>query len=164
MTEHDKYRYTESGLDNVYLVNGFKRIVTQRGEVVQIQDEKGLLAAIGLQLVTEKKWLIGKEVKFLRKELGLTQNDLAAILGMDIQAFARWEKGKRSREASAADRLLRVLYFEHIKGNPRIKECLQKLAELDELMDDVDSRPIVFAKPTDGARREWVREAEAFYA
>lgn len=121
MMDHTKYHYKESGLDNVYLLNGFERVKTQRGDVVSIVNEVGLLAAIGCFLITERKWLNGKEVCFLRKELNLTQNDLSAILGMDIQALARWEKGRRSKGAIAADRLLRVLYREHVKANPRIR-------------------------------------------
>ena len=134
--EDTRYRYTECGLDNVYLLNGFERVPTPRGEVVRIVNEDGLLTAIGRCLVTEKKWLSGKEVRFLSKELGLTQNDISSILGMDIQAFARWEKGRRSKGSMAADRLLRILYMERVKGNPRIRESLQRLAELDELLNE----------------------------
>ena len=64
----------------------------------------------------------------------------------------------------AADRLLRVLYREHVKGNPRVREPLQRLAELDEMLaEDIDVRsPIVFAK---GRRlqSEWVRDSELAY-
>ena len=164
MVEHDRYRYTESGLDNIYLVNGFERLSTPRGESVRVFNEEGLLEAIGCWLVTEKKWLNGKEVRFLRKELGLTQQDLSAILGIDVQAFARWETGRRSRQAASADRLLRVLYIEHVRGNPRIRECLQKLAELDELRDEEMEmrRPLVFAQ-NDAPGFGWVREPERAY-
>lgn len=161
MTEHDRYHYTECGLDNIYLINGFEVLSSPRGDVVQIHNEDGLLEAIGYMLVSEKKWLCGQEVKFLRKELGLTQNDLSAILGMDIQAFARWERGERSRDAAAADRLLRVLYCEHVNGNPRIKESLERLAALDEILgDEAWSAASISFVNNEEDRHHWMQEKE----
>lgn len=88
------YHYTECGLNNIYLVNGYKFIETPRGKSVSINDIDGLHKAIGLLLVTSKKDLSGEEIRFLRLELLMSQNTLAKLLGVSEQAIRRWEKGK----------------------------------------------------------------------
>ena len=47
MKAREMYHYTESGLDNVYLVNGFEFIPSPSGKSVVIQDIDGLHNAIG---------------------------------------------------------------------------------------------------------------------
>ncbi|HEX4839910.1 MAG TPA: helix-turn-helix domain-containing protein [Rhabdochlamydiaceae bacterium] len=88
------YHYTECGLNNIYLLNGYKFIQTSRGKAVSIKDIDGLHKAIGLFLATAKKDLSGDEIRFLRHELLLSQLTLARLLGVSEQAVHRWEKGK----------------------------------------------------------------------
>ena len=40
------YHYTESGLDTVYLLNGYEIVKSERGTGVRIQDVDGLHTAI----------------------------------------------------------------------------------------------------------------------
>jgi hypothetical protein len=61
--------YTACGLDNVYLRNGFKRETIDGEEYVSIEDLDGLWKAIGLHLVTTRKALTPKEIKFLRQQM-----------------------------------------------------------------------------------------------
>jgi hypothetical protein len=49
--------YTACGLDNVYLLNGFKRETIDGEEYVTVEDLDGLWKAIGLHLVTTRKAL-----------------------------------------------------------------------------------------------------------
>ena len=137
------HQYKECGLDNIYLVGGVTRRKTPRGEVVHIEDVKGLHAAIGRMLVQEKKRLNGRELRFLRHEINLTQENLAALLGTDAQNVARWEKGK-VKVPGPGDRLIRLLYREHASGNKAILEPLQELAGLDELLKDEELSPVIF--------------------
>lgn len=137
--EEIRYHYTECGLDYVYLLNGVTRIETPRGEAVHIKNIPGLHKAIGLHIVNAKKNLSGKEVRFLRHELNQTQNNLSMLLGIDSQTLARWEKGETDRVPPAADRLIRLLYNEHVDGNPEICKPLKRIADLDELMDNLAS-------------------------
>jgi putative transcriptional regulator len=130
------HQYTECGLDDVYLVNGFTVVESPRGSAIQIENVEGLHRIIGLILVNEKKALSGKEVRFLRHELSLTQQSLGAILGVDAQTIARWEKGETDRVTPAADRLLRLIYLEKVEGNPAICEPLQRISELDESLGE----------------------------
>jgi putative transcriptional regulator len=130
----ERYHYTECGLDNIYLLNGFSFVETPRGRAVHIQDMKGLHRAIGEMLVSEKKHLAGNEFRFLRHELNMTQANLAALLGVDVQALARWEKKKTESVPGPAQRVIRLLYNETINGNQEICGPLKELADLDEMI------------------------------
>lgn len=149
------YHYQESGLDNVYLYGGVTVQTTERGERVHIQDVEGLHREISYLLISEKKKLNGREFRFLRHELNMTQEVLAALLGTDVQSVARWEKGK-AKVPGPADRLIRLLYSETVKGNRSICEPLKRLAELDELMNGDEEPPVKF---TGGDGAGWHRAA-----
>lgn len=58
------YQYTESGLDNVYLVSGFEFAADKK--TVIIRDIDGLQRAIGRILATQQRRLTGAEFRFLR--------------------------------------------------------------------------------------------------
>jgi len=77
----------------------------------------------------------------LRHELNLTQANLAALLGVNVQTIARLEK-RQADEDGPAERLLRLLYSEHIGGNSRINEPLKRLAELDDIFGDIDEEVV----------------------
>lgn len=129
-----EYHYIESGLDSVYLVNGYEIVETAGGRSIVIQDLDGLHQAIGRILATEKKRLNGKEVRFLRTEMLLSQSVLARLLQVDEQTVARWEKD-RYGISGPADATLRLLYLEHIGGNEKISDLLRDIADLE---DDID--------------------------
>lgn len=135
MSTHLPYHYAECGLDNIYLLNGVEVVSTPRGEAINIRNRKGLHRAIGLMLVREKKNLNGKEFRFLRHEMNLTQRDLAGILRVNEQSVARWEKA-RTKIDGPAQGLLRIMYEEYVGGNPKVIKPLQQLAELDEAFCD----------------------------
>ena len=78
---NDTYQYRECGLDNMYLLNGFTVKRTKHGETVTIHDMDGLHRVIGSYLVRERKTLNGREVRFLRHELELSQKTLGELLG-----------------------------------------------------------------------------------
>jgi putative transcriptional regulator len=137
MTQSDRYQYTECGLDNVYLLNGFKYVETPRGRGAVIKDRGGLHRAIGRFLVREKKNLTGKEFRFLRHELDMTQQLVANLLHVDVQTVARWEKG-RTEIPGPAQGLIRLLYEERTNGNRKIATLLERLAELDEIIHSDD--------------------------
>lgn len=140
------YHYTESGLDNIYLRNGFEYVETPRGKGVVIQDMEGLHLAIGQMLAREKKNLTGKEFRFLRHELGLTQAHLAMLLKVDVQTVARWEKDQTQQVSGPAQGLMRLMYEEHINGNKEITETLKQLAELDDQIFGDSDEDVTFEK------------------
>ncbi len=131
----NRYHYTECGLDNIYLLNGFRITPGPRGKTIHIENLEGLHKAIGTMLVSEKKHIDGREFRFLRHELNMTQQNLAALLGVNVQAIARWENEK-TVIAGPAQRVIRLLYSEKMSGNQAICGPLERLAELDEMIAD----------------------------
>jgi putative transcriptional regulator len=127
------YHYTESGLGNIYLENGYRIHKTPYGEGVSIQNTEGLHKAIGRWLILLPKPINGAELRFLRLEMDTTQRDLAAILGTMEQTLRLWEKHRDKAMPGSADRLLRTLYAEYIGGDGSVRRMLERLVELDQL-------------------------------
>ena len=88
------YHYTVSGLDNIYLLNGFNIIDTPYGEGVSFDNVDELHKVISKTLLSSPLRLNSKEYRFLRKEMRLSQNTLAQTMGTDEQTIARIEKGE----------------------------------------------------------------------
>jgi putative transcriptional regulator len=129
--DEKRYHYTGCGLDRIYLFNGFIRH-ERDGEIgVAITDIDGLHAAIATTIVWNKSLLDGRELRFLRKLMGITQADLATWLRCDAQSVARWEKGE-NRINGAADGMVRLLYLGHSAGTVEALEVVKKLADIDE--------------------------------
>jgi putative transcriptional regulator len=127
------YHYKESGLDNIYLENGFTIHNTAYGEGISIEDVEGLHRAIGEWIIETPKPVNGAELRFIRTEMELTQRDLAAILGTSEQTLRLWERGRNKAMPGPADRLLRAVYSEYIGGDGSLRELVDRLAELDQI-------------------------------
>lgn len=145
---NEHYHYTESGLDNIYLMNGFRFIDTPRGKAVSFHDADGLHKAIGLALVHSKKDLSGKEVRFLRQEMLMSQYTLGQLLGLSERAMSRWESGKTVNVPKPSESLLRLLYQEHVSDRSgKIVAILKRIAELEE---EINEGPILFKDTAKG--------------
>lgn len=155
--EGEPLHYTMSGLDDVYLVNGFSREIVDGEEYVTIEDMDNLWKAIGLHLVTTKKVLAPKEIRFLREHMDFTQAELGEKMRVTDQTVARWEKG-RSEFDGPADLALRVLFLASAPAQPEGGKILDKLMKA---IDDVVSRdeqeqaaPVVFRHE----KKKWNQE------
>ena len=124
--------YNWGGLDDVYLVSGFERIPTDEGDDIIIQDMDGLHRAIAEHLVLTKKSLSGKEVRFLRGQMDLSQRDLGALMRTTDQSVARWEK-EDVRIPGPAQMFLRVLYLASVSGKIDVRELAETLTDADEV-------------------------------
>jgi DNA-binding transcriptional regulator YiaG len=127
----EPYHYTQCGLDDIYLLNGVIRRVTPYGEGAAVENADELHEAIALSLCTGKAFLTGKEFRFLRKLMELSQAELARLFGCNVQAVARWEKGLTSIPG-AADRLMRVFYAATIKLEMSATDLIEQVSELDD--------------------------------
>jgi DNA-binding transcriptional regulator YiaG len=133
------YHYKECGLDNIYLTSGFSFSEVDGEQYVSIENIDGLRKVIGLKLVTEKKTLSPKEIRFLRGEMRMTQSDLAKLLRVDDQTVARWEK-RKSKLPGPADLGLRVLFLNSKSAQPEGNEILVKVQEaISHLVEEDDS-------------------------
>jgi putative transcriptional regulator len=122
------YHYTESGLQNVWLTNGYDICEVDGERAVSISDVDELHEVIG-RSVAAKFNLNASEIRFLRKELGLSQKRLADLLGSTEQTVSLWER--RGRIPKGYDRLIRLLYLEKIDGNVKVQEIINRLIDLD---------------------------------
>lgn len=87
-----------SGLDNVYLVNGYEITHTNYGDAVSITDVDGLHKMIAHSLINKQQRLTPAEFRFLRKEMKLTQVLLAQMFKITDQTVARIEKGETTAD------------------------------------------------------------------
>ena len=127
------YHYTETGLQNVWLENGYNVRKTPYGKAVSIDDADGLHKAIG-RAVARKSHLTGTEFRFLRKELDLSQHAVADLLGTSEQTVALWER--RGKIPKTADRMFRAIYLETVDGNVKLKKLVERVADLDRKDDE----------------------------
>jgi DNA-binding transcriptional regulator YiaG len=127
------YHYTETGLQNVWLANGYNVRKTSDGDAISIENADGLHRAIG-RVLARKSHLTASEFRFLRKELDLSQHRAADLLGTSEQTVALWEK--RGKIPKTADRMFRAIYLETIDGNVKLKELIERVADLDRTADE----------------------------
>ena len=111
-----KHHYKESGLDNISL-DGIEICECSCNEkVVSIPAVTALHNKIGFVLVKKKSLLNAKEIRFLRKNMGLKAKELAEIMGVDNATISRWENEAQAI-SETRDRLLRLIYS-NIKDIP----------------------------------------------
>lgn len=135
------FPYVTTGLDNIFLLNGYEIRAHDGEEYVAVTDVDGLHRAIGRHLVVNRRGLSPKEIKFLRKAMGVTQAELAGKLGNDPQSVARWEKGV-CEVPGASEKLLRAVFWaENIIDEQQDLPILRKLlVSLLEELDQLDER------------------------
>lgn len=135
--ERDKepLHYTDCGLDDVYLLSGYEVHDTPHGEGISVKNLDQLHVAIGCYLASKRKVLASKELRFMRKQMDLTQTELGRLLGLTSQQVARWEKGE-SEISGAADVLIRALFIQHAGNELDLKALVSSLDEIDALVSE----------------------------
>lgn len=127
MTPYDSetpLHYKLCGLDNVYLADGYTVHDIDGEPAWSFEDIDGMHKAIGLGLVKLERPLLGREFRYLRKELDLNQVRVAQHMDVDDQTVGRWEK-RQSRIPGSADKLLRMIYIEGVTGKCSVSSCPQ---------------------------------------
>lgn len=100
-----EYHYTECGLSFVTLRNVLVFECECGLRVPEIASIARLHVMIALALLRKRTPLAGEEVRFLRKVAGLSQEELARIMGVHPTRPSKWESKGITQES---DRLLRV--------------------------------------------------------
>jgi DNA-binding transcriptional regulator YiaG len=119
--------YRESGLDNVYLANGWRWEETPIGRFLEIKDDRALFAALARHIIEQPHQPSGKELRYLRVYLDLNQAELGQLLGLSDQQVARWEK-ETSRIEPAVLRLFSLLVRERIGEKVAVEADLKAAA------------------------------------
>lgn len=143
------YHYRACGLNDVYLLNGFEVEETAYGRGVMIQRVEDLHRAIGLRLISDGKPLSARELRFLRKQMGFTQAELAARLRVDVQTVARYEK-EQCAVSGPVDGMVRVLYALYLIPEDKRGEVLAELKDLLEEHSQVGGRAMYFEQTDEG--------------
>ncbi|WP_052367478.1 helix-turn-helix domain-containing protein [Algiphilus aromaticivorans] len=139
------YHYTECGLTNVWLANGYELRATKHGEAVAIHDVQGLHKAIADYLVENSDHMSGKEFRFLRRQLGMSQRAVAGIFECDEQTIALWEK--KDEVQRQPDLLIRALYKSSLHKDSDFAKLVERLKELDRTQTE---REICMTDDADG--------------
>ena len=150
------YRYEQCGLDYVYLANGFRLAQTADGsDVVVIDDVEGLHRAIREFVVDLARPLNPREFRFLRKEIDVSQRQLAMMAGVEEQTVSMWERGNSPIQRSA-EMLLRAWVREHDSDRPAVRELTERLNALDREIYAFD-KPLEFTR----SGSTWIQTAAA---
>jgi len=122
------YHYTECGLDNIYLQNGYEESELDGEAYISVESIDELHAVIGGLLVDKNAALCPNEFRFLRVELNLSQKALGNIIDVDSQTVARWEKGE-TKIPRASDIVLRAFYLESLERDSSVALMLKTLSD-----------------------------------
>ena len=131
------YHYTESGLDNVWLANGYTVHETPYGKGVSVNDAEVLTNELANWLTRKPGRLTGKEFRFLRTLLCLSQASLAEMMGATEQSVSLWERTGKVPKAS--DALLRMLILEKLNGDGKVSQVIDRINTVERLVN----QPIV---------------------
>ena len=138
------YHYTQCGLDDIWLVNGYEIYDTPYGKGVSVQDVEGLSDLIAISLTEKPAPLTGKEFRFLRLALEMSQKRIGELVGKEAQTIANWEKSEKLHQD--ADFLIRHIYKQtKINQHSNYTEMVDHLNNLDR-----DSFKTKFQKTDDG--------------
>ena len=125
------YQYKQSGLDNVWLVDGYQIVNTPYGEAVQFEDATSLDLAIANALINQTEPLTGKEFRFLRQQIGMSQSDVASFMHVDPQSVAKRKKGQVSLPF-ANEAVMRFIYSSYQEKDAKIYPMLETMKAIDK--------------------------------
>jgi len=124
------YHYKTIGLDNIFLKNGFDEIETDYGVAVSIHNLDGLHKVIGLEISLNKRELSGNEFRFLRKELGLSQVQIAKTLGISESTVRNWENDRVEKISASPAAIVKQMFIESVGNNSTLTELLDSICAL----------------------------------
>ena len=130
MSKH--FHYTACGLDNVWLANGFKVKTTRHGNAVAVNDVDGLHQLIAQTLIDKPSRLTGKEFRFLRTQLGLSQEALGTMLDFSENAVSLWER--KDTVPAACDQWLRMSVLAKLEGNAKLADAIARTQSVHKLI------------------------------
>ena len=127
------YHYTDGGLRNVWLANGYEITQTPYGEGVSFHNLDGLTRSICMALTRKASPLTGAEFRYIRSAgMLLSQPALGKLMGVDGQSVARWEK--TSKVPLWADKLVRLLYAAQVNGDEPIAKAVERIKTVERLI------------------------------
>jgi DNA-binding transcriptional regulator YiaG len=127
------FHYTDGGLRNVWLANGYEIKQTPYGEGVSFHNLDGLTTSICIALTKKAGVLTGIEFRYIRSAgMLLSQPALGKLMGIDGLSVARWEK--TGKVPKWADKLVRLLYLAQAQGNEPISAAVDRVKTVERLI------------------------------
>lgn len=113
--EHGVHEYRASGLPYPVILVGvpIEKCPNCGEEVVTIADAEGLHRLLALNMVETDRPILPQEIRFLRKLLDKSAEDMGTLMGVDEKTLSRWENGKQ-KMGKVAERLLRLIVHQRL--------------------------------------------------
>lgn len=146
--------YKGAGIDGIYVCNGYDVEEVDGERFIWFDDVEGLHQAIALHLVHYRKALRPNEFRFIRNVMDKTQAEVAAMMRVDDQTVARWEKGKTGIPGSA-DTVLRSKFLASIGTAEELHEFVSQKSERLSQSSEADEDAVTFVHdPEEDAWKE----------
>ena len=147
--------YRLCGLDNVWLANGYQTKDTKYGRAISVFDTEGLHHLLAMALINKTGLLTGKEFRFLRVQLGLSQQGLGSFLGgLSENAVSLWER--KNTVPAIYDHWLRLMVIAKFSGDTKVADAIERIHTVEKLIHQD-----FVVKGLDAKRRvEVVKDAE----
>ena len=145
------YHYKECGLDNVWLENGFVTKTTPYGKAVAIDDAVQLHQVLTLGLTMKKGRITGKELRFMRVVLNMSQEGLGKCVGATEQSVSLWER--TGKVPQSTDSIVRMLVSEKLNGNSKVFDVIERINTVERICNQ---RIVAREK-----RHKWTSKIEA---
>lgn len=144
------YHFTDGGLRNVWLTNGYSEYQTPYGKGVSFHDLDGLTKAICLALAKKPGKLTGAEFRYVRSNMLLSQKSLGQMMGYSEQAVAKWEK--TGKVPKAVEYFLRSLYLAKNNGSQKVCTMIDTI----NLIERIANTKIIVSE----SRKKWTSKIE----
>ena len=119
-------RFEGSGLACVYLVDGYTIEGEGDDQTIAYRDIDGLYQAIAASIARRTTALTGAELRFLRKRLGWSQREVAALGGKTDQAVAKWEK-EQTPAPLAESNLIRLAWLAEHASKRELVQAVSRM-------------------------------------
>ena len=106
------------------MANGYKVKATRHGEAVAVNDVDGLHQLIANTLIDKPGRLTGKEFRFLRTQLRLSQEALSTLLDFTENAISLWER--KDTAPAACDQWMRLSMLAKLEGNTKLADAMAR--------------------------------------
>jgi DNA-binding transcriptional regulator YiaG len=132
-TVRGSYDFAECGLKNVRLL-GIEMIVCDdcgNADPV-IPRVSALMRLLAAALIAKPYRLAGAEIRFLRKYLRLTGDELCRLMHVNRASLSKWENGE-DRIGPQSDRLIRAIALSLGEGlNVMLEQAIRKFPEIQD--------------------------------
>lgn len=128
------YRFEEVGLP--VLLKNVELVDCQECGALSpvIPDLNGVMQVIAFAVIAHPCKLIGKEVKFLRKYLGLSGDEFSKLVDVDRTTLSKWENDQQEI-GKHSDRLMRFLV---ISKSPELRKQIEEFMEKYGMLTDCE--------------------------